>query len=101
MLRSFCLYLSPNQDSFFKASRSPFWMVLQTVFIYAHTPFVALDILEVTFMGFSSCFRLFFECFKLAGMSDIKACFRFLTGSLILDDLDPKSLVFQAGGSDA
>ena len=52
-------------------------------------------------MGFFRCIRLYSECFKLAGMSGIKACFRFLTGALIVDGLDPKSSDFMVGGFDA
>ena len=52
-------------------------------------------------MGFLRQIPLFIECFKLAGPAGLKACFRFLTGTLILDDLDPKSSVFSVGGSDA
>ena len=37
---------------------------------------------------------LFIECFKLAKWSGVRACFRFLTGALILEDLDLKSSVF-------
>ena len=44
---------------------------------------------------------LFIECFKLAKWSGVRACFRFLTGALILEDLDMKSSVFPVGGSDA
>lgn len=51
-------------------------------------------------MGISSWFRLFSECFKLAGVSGIIACFRFLTGDLKLDYLDSKSLIFSVGVSD-
>lgn len=42
-------------------------------------------------MGFFRKIPLFIECFKLAGLPGLKACFRFLTGALILDDLDPNS----------
>ena len=51
-------------------------------------------------MGFFRKIPLFIECFKLAGLPGLKACFRFLTGSLILDDLDLKSSEL-AGVSDA
>ena len=37
---------------------------------------------------------LFIECFKLGKWSGVRACFRFLTGALILEDLDLKSSVF-------
>lgn len=52
-------------------------------------------------MGLFRSVPLFIECFKLAGIPGIKACFRFLTGSLIIEDLDPKSSIFPVGGSDA
>ena len=74
---------------------------LQIVFIYAHTPFVALDILEVLNMAFSNWIRLYYECFKLAGWSGLKACFRFMTGSLKLDENIIKSCDFFNGGSHA
>lgn len=52
-------------------------------------------------MVFFRSIPLFIECFKLAGMPGIKACFRFLTGALILEDLESKSSFFPVGGSDA
>lgn len=51
-------------------------------------------------MGFFRWIRLYSECFKLFGPAGLKACFRFMTGDLKLDDLDLKSSVL-AGGSDA
>lgn len=51
-------------------------------------------------MGISSWFRLFSECFKLAGVPGIIACFRFLTGDLKLDHFESKSSIFLVGGSD-
>ena len=52
-------------------------------------------------MGFLRQIPLFIECFKLGKWSGVRACFRFLTGALILEDLDMKSSVFPVGGSDA
>ena len=52
-------------------------------------------------MGFFRQIPLFIECFKLAGLPGIKACFRFLTGALVLSETDVKSSVFSVGGSDA
>lgn len=52
-------------------------------------------------MRFSRWFRLFYECFKLAGSAGLKACFRFMTGSLKLSEIDSESLVYPAGGFDA
>ena len=50
---------------------------------------------------FSNWFRLYFECFKLAGWSGLKACFRFMSGDLKLDEDPLKSCNFQDGGSHA
>ena len=50
-------------------------------------------------MGFLRQISLFIECFKLAGPAGLKACFRFFTGALILDDLDVKCSLL-AGVSD-
>lgn len=52
-------------------------------------------------MGFFRGIRLFYECFKLAGPAGLRACIHYMTGSLVLSDLDPKSSVFTVGGSDA
>lgn len=52
-------------------------------------------------MGLCSKFRLFSECFKLAGFTGLKACAKYLCGALRLDHLDPKSSVFLGGVSDA
>lgn len=51
-------------------------------------------------MGFFRLIPLFIECFKLAGPAGLKACFRFFTGALILDEIDPKSTEL-VGVSDA
>ena len=45
--------------------------------------------------------RLFRECFRLAGVTGLKACFKYLCGALPLDPLDPKSSVLLGGVSDA
>lgn len=50
---------------------------------------------------FSNWFRLYFECFKLAGWSGLKACFRFMSGDLKLDEDPLKSCTFPEGGSHA
>lgn len=52
-------------------------------------------------MGFSYWISLFSECFKLAGWSGIRACFRFMTGDLVLDETMLKSCNFPVGGSNA
>lgn len=52
-------------------------------------------------MGFLRQIPLFIECFKLAGPAGLKACFRFLTGDLKLDETKLKSCNFPVGGSDA
>ena len=52
-------------------------------------------------MGFYSKIRLFSECFKIAGVSGLIACSKYLCGSLRLDHLDPKSSVLMGGASDA
>ena len=48
-------------------------------------------------MTFSRLICLYCECFKLAGWSGIKACFRFMTGSLKLDEDTLKSCNFPEG----
>lgn len=48
-------------------------------------------------MGFIRVIRLFSECFKLAGVSGLIACAKYLTGVLKLQDLDQKSSVFLEG----
>ena len=50
-------------------------------------------------MGFSNWIRIYSECFKLAGLSGLRACFRFMTGSLKLDENTLKSCNFPQGGS--
>lgn len=62
--------------------------------------FVALDIMEVYFMGFSKTVSLFFECFRLAKFRGMIACAKYLCGALPLQDLDGKSSVFSLGGPD-
>lgn len=52
-------------------------------------------------MGFPYWISLFSECFKLAGWSGIRACFRFMTGDLVIDETIPKSYNFPVGGSNA
>ena len=49
-------------------------------------------------MGFSTWIRLYSECFKLAGWSGLKACFRFMSGDLKLDENTLKSCNFSEGG---
>lgn len=51
-------------------------------------------------MAFLNWIRLYFECFKLSGSSGIKACFRFMIGSLKLDEISSKSSDFNLGGCD-
>lgn len=51
-------------------------------------------------MGLFSNIRLFFACYRLAGVTGLKACFKYLCGALRLDPLDLKSSVF-GGVSDA
>lgn len=52
-------------------------------------------------MGIFSKFRLFRECFRIAGGVGLIACAKYLCGNLQLDLLDPKSSVFPGGVSDA
>ena len=52
-------------------------------------------------MGLFSKIRLFFACYRLAGVAGLKACFKYLCGALPLDPLDPKSSVLLGGVSDA
>ena len=49
-------------------------------------------------MAFSNWIRLYFECFKLAGWSGLKSCFRFMSGDLKLDENTLKSCNFSEGG---
>lgn len=65
-----------------------------------YAAFVALDFLEVSFMGVFQNLRLFFECFKLAKFRGLVACAKYLSGALRLQDLDVKSSVFSSGGPD-
>lgn len=65
-----------------------------------YAAFVALDFLEVSFMGVFQNLWLFFECFKLAKFRGLIACAKYLSGALRLPDLDLKSLEFSLGGSD-
>ena len=48
-------------------------------------------------MAFSYWIRLYFECFKLAGWSGLKSCFRFMSGDLKLDENTLKSSNFPEG----
>lgn len=52
-------------------------------------------------MGLLFKIRLFRECFRLAGVSGLIACTKYLCGALQLDHLDPKTSVLQGGVSDA
>ncbi len=52
-------------------------------------------------MGFVSLFRLFRECFRIAGFTGLTACAKYLCGGCQLPDLDVKSSVFPGGVSDA
>ena len=51
-------------------------------------------------MGFVSLFRLFRECFRIAGFTGLIACAKYLFGGSRLPDLDVKSSVFPGGVSD-
>ncbi len=44
---------------------------------------------------------LFSECFRIAGITGLIACAKYLCGSISLPELDAKSSVFPVGGSDA
>ena len=59
--------------------------------------FVALDILEVCYMGFVSVFRLFRECYSIAGCTGLIAVAKYLCGGLKLCELDAKSSDFSGG----
>ncbi|MGN1155985.1 MAG: hypothetical protein ACI4TK_07395 [Agathobacter sp.] len=48
-------------------------------------------------MGLFRVFRLFSECFNIAGISGLIACAKYLSGALKLPELDPKSSVFLDG----
>lgn len=52
-------------------------------------------------MGISHWFRLYSACFKVARWAGLRACFRFMTGALVLDEDTLKSCNFPVGGSDA
>ena len=69
--------------------------------MYVHSPFVALDIFEVIFMGVFHWVRLFYECWKIGHGTGLKACFRFMTGHLKLDENVLKSCNFPGGVPDA
>ncbi|MGM9590013.1 MAG: hypothetical protein ACI3V0_07570, partial [Faecousia sp.] len=66
----------------------------------AHTTFVALDIFGGSFMGLLCLFRLFSECFDIAGVSGLIDCTKYLFSVLRRPDLDPRSLAFQVSYSD-
>lgn len=48
-------------------------------------------------MGIVSMFRLFRECFRIAGRTGLIACCKYLSGGFKLADLDAKSSVFLEG----
>ena len=52
-------------------------------------------------MGFFPTLRLFYECWKIGRGTGLKACFRFLTGRLKLDENILKSCNFPGGVPDA
>ena len=66
-----------------------------------YAAFVALDIFGCAFMGFFHKIRLYIECFNLAGIDGLKACYKYLSGALSLPDLPLESSVFSVGGLDA
>ena len=53
-----------------------------------HGAFVALEISEVYIMGIVSLFRLFRECFCIAGFDGLIACCKYLSGHFMLPELD-------------
>ena len=63
--------------------------------------FAALDIFGGAFMGFFHKIRLYIECFNLAGIRGLIACYKYLSGGLSLPDLPSESSVFSVGGLDA
>lgn len=67
-------------------------------YILQHS-FVAFIILEVFIMGIIHCFRLFQECFQLAGMRGLISCTKYLCGALQLDHLPEKSSEFPVGAT--
>ena len=74
---------------------------VQGAVVYVHIQydtFVALDILEVSYMGILSAFRLFRECFHIAERTGLIACCKYLFGARRLPDLDAKSSVFPESG---
>ena len=52
-------------------------------------------------MGIVSLFRLFRECFLIAGLTGLIACCKYLFGSHSLPNIDVNSSVFVVGGYDA
>ena len=67
---------------------------VQGAVLYSHIPyavFVALDILGGAFVGLRFKIRLFSECFKLAGLTGVRACAAYLSGRLKLDDFTAES----------
>ena len=67
---------------------------MQGAVSYSHiryAVFVALDILGGVYMGLRFKIRLFLECFKLAGMTGVRACAAYLSGRLKLDDFSAES----------
>ena len=102
LLRSFYLYISYNIRSpsalfhYFPSYR------LYKLYVYIlHGAFVALDIFGGAFMDFLHKIRLYIECFNLAGISGLIACYKYLSGGLSLPDLPSESSVFSVGGLDA
>lgn len=97
-----CFFHSFLQSSFLSLPVFLFPFV-QVVDVYLHiryASFVALDFLEVCFMGVFQYFRLFSECFKVGKIRGLIACAKYLCGMLRLPDLDGKSSAFSGGGSD-
>ena len=77
---------------------------MQGAVAYVHIPygaFVALEIFGGVSMRFVRWIGLFFECYKLAGWRGVKACAKYLSGALVLDDYEVKSSDFSLGGFDA
>lgn len=50
-------------------------------------------------MGLISKFRLFSECFHIAGFTGLLACAKYLCGALKLDEITSKSSDFPVGAA--
>ena len=61
--------------------------------------FVALDIFGGAKMAKVSKIKLLFACYRLAGMTGLLACCKYLCGRIVLDEIPLKSSDFSGGAA--